>query len=277
MPQRPIRNLIAGQKILTAPKETTVSEAARLMKKMSVGAVMVVEKEKLIGIVTERDVLFRVLAESRDPTTTRLAEVMTAKPQTIGPDRPFGHALHLMYESGFRHVPVVEHGRPVGMVSARDALGPELQEFEAELQRKTQIGEILSGLADQHRGRNLPAFGRQDVEGAAHRRRIHHFEPDSRIGQRSHEARMREAQRRAGAEQRDHGLERSHGGEIGFGQRIESAGSPAGDDPLGGHEDVLAVLDHAESHMIRTVAGEHIAFGRVEVELHRGLCVAASP
>jgi CBS domain-containing protein len=143
MPQRPIRNLIARQKILTAAKETTVNEAARLMKKMNVGAVMVVDKEKLIGIFTERDVVFRVLAENRDPKTTRLAEVMTAKPQTIAPDRPFGHALHLMYESGFRHVPVVEHGRPIGMVSARDALGPELQEFEAELQRKTQIGEIL--------------------------------------------------------------------------------------------------------------------------------------
>ena len=143
MPQRPIRSLIARQKILTAAKETTVSEAARLMKKMNVGAVMVVEKEKLIGIVTERDLVFRVLAESRDPKTTRLADVMTAKPQTIDPDRPFGHALHLMYESGFRHVPVVEHGRPVGMVSARDVLGPELQEFEAELKRKTQIGEIL--------------------------------------------------------------------------------------------------------------------------------------
>ena len=143
MPQRPIRELIARQKILTAAKDTTVSEAARLMKKMSVGAVMVVEKEKLVGIFTERDVVFRVLAENRDPKTTRLAEVMTAKPQTVAPDRPVGHALHLMYESGFRHVPVVEQGRPIGMVSARDALGPELQQFESELQRKTQIGEIL--------------------------------------------------------------------------------------------------------------------------------------
>jgi len=143
MPQRPISSLIAHQKILTVAKETTVSEAARLMKKMKLGAVMVVEKEKLIGIFTERDAVFRVLAENRDPKTTRLAEVMTAKPQTIGPDRPFGHALHLMFESGFRHVPVVDHGRPIGMVSARDVLGPELQEFEAEVQRKTQIGEIL--------------------------------------------------------------------------------------------------------------------------------------
>ena len=49
----------------------------------------------------------------------------------------------MMYESGFRHVPVVEHGKPIGMVSARDALGPELQEFESELERRQHIGEIL--------------------------------------------------------------------------------------------------------------------------------------
>jgi CBS domain-containing protein len=143
MPQRSLRVLISGQKILTVPKETTVREAARLMKKMRVGAAMVVAKEKLIGIFTERDALFRVLAEGRDPMTTQLADVMTSKPQAISPDRPFGYALHLMYEGGFRHVPVVENGRPIGMVSARDALGPELQQFAAELERKTQIGEIL--------------------------------------------------------------------------------------------------------------------------------------
>jgi len=143
MPERSIRTLIAGQKILTVPGETTVREAAQLMKKMRVGAAMVVAKHKLIGIFTERDALFRVLAGGRDPSTTHLSDVMTAKPQTVTPDHPFGYALHLMYEGGFRHVPVVENGRPIGMVSARDALGPELQQFAEELERKTQIGEIL--------------------------------------------------------------------------------------------------------------------------------------
>jgi CBS domain-containing protein len=144
MPQRPVRNLITKQKILTATAEITVLEAARLMKKKSVGAVMVVDHNgSLVGIFTERDAVFRVLAEGRDPKTTRLADVMTPQPQTIAPEKPFGHALLMMYESGFRHVPVVEDGKPVGMVSARDALGPELQEFESELQRRTRIGEIL--------------------------------------------------------------------------------------------------------------------------------------
>jgi signal-transduction protein with cAMP-binding, CBS, and nucleotidyltransferase domain len=144
MPQRPIRSVIAKQKILTATAEITVTDAARLMKKKSVGAVMVVKDNgRLAGIFTERDAVFRVLAEGRDPKTTRLSDVMTPQPQTITPEKPFGHALLMMYESGFRHVPVVEDGKPVGMVSARDVLGPELQEFESELQRRTRIGEIL--------------------------------------------------------------------------------------------------------------------------------------
>ncbi|HEX7273891.1 MAG TPA: CBS domain-containing protein [Casimicrobiaceae bacterium] len=143
MPWRPISSLIPGQRILTVPKETTVREAAQRMRDLKVGAAMVVAKEKLIGIFTERDALFRVIAEGRDPATTPVGSVMTRKPQTISPDRPFGHALHLMYEGGFRHVPVVEDGRPIGMVSARDALGPELEDFESDLERKTRIGEIL--------------------------------------------------------------------------------------------------------------------------------------
>ena len=144
MPQRPIRSIIAKQKILTATAEITVAEAARLMKKKSLGSVMVVKDNgRLAGIFTERDAVFRVLAEGRDPKTTRLSDVMTPQPQTITPEKPFGHALLMMYESGFRHVPVVEDGKPVGMVSARDVLGPELQEFESELQRRTRIGEIL--------------------------------------------------------------------------------------------------------------------------------------
>lgn len=144
MPQRPIRSIIEHQQILLAASKTTVSEAARLMQKAQVGAVMVVdERGRLAGIFTERDAVFRVLAPGRDPATTRLAQVMTKKPLTVHPDKPVGHALHMMYENGFRHVPVVENGRPVGMISARDALGPELKEFETDVERREHIGEIL--------------------------------------------------------------------------------------------------------------------------------------
>ena len=143
MPHRTIRDLIGSQTILTASAETSVSEAAGLMKRTNVGAIMVVEGGRLVGIFTERDALFRVIAEAREPHATRIAEVMTRNPQTIDPDKPLGHALHMMYEGGFRHVPVVENGRPLGMVSARDALGPELDAFESELAQREHIREIL--------------------------------------------------------------------------------------------------------------------------------------
>jgi len=144
MPQRPIRSLIAGRTILTTAADTTVANAADLMRNKSVGAVMVVSEDgRLAGIFTERDALFRVIAERRDPATTPLRDVMTRDPRTIAPDRPFAHALLMMYDGGFRHVPVVEHERPIGMVSARDALGPELEEFDSEIERRTRIQEIL--------------------------------------------------------------------------------------------------------------------------------------
>ena len=146
MPQRPIRSVIERKTkgMVLAPAATTVSHAAQMMQKANLGALMVVDADgKLTGIFTERDALFRVLAPGRDPTKTKLAQVMTKNPRTVAPEKPFGYALHMMYESGFRHVPVVEKGRPVGMVTARDALGPELKEFESDIELREHIGEIL--------------------------------------------------------------------------------------------------------------------------------------
>ncbi|MDQ5849527.1 MAG: CBS domain-containing protein [Pseudomonadota bacterium] len=143
MSQRPIREIIENQKPVTAPGGISVAEAARLMKRHGIGAILVVKGGELKGIFTERDALLRVMAAGRDPEATKLSEVMTANPRTIGPDRPFGHALHLMYEGEFSHVPVVENGRTLGMVSARDALGPDLQEFISDLDTRARIGEIM--------------------------------------------------------------------------------------------------------------------------------------
>jgi CBS domain-containing protein len=140
---RPIRVIIEDQQPVTAAADITVAAAARLMKEHRIGAILVVQEGRLAGIFTERDALFRVIAEGRDPAATRIAEVMTANPRTIAPDRPFGHALHLMYEGGFRHVPVVDNGRPLGVVSSRDALGPDLQQFVRDLETRNHIGEIL--------------------------------------------------------------------------------------------------------------------------------------
>jgi CBS domain-containing protein len=133
MSLRSLRSIVAGQPPATAEKSATVREAAILMKKEGKGALLVVDGSQLIGIFTERDALFKVIAAGRDPGSTKLAEVMTPQPQTLHPDEPFVKALRIMHKQGFRHLPVVEHGRPLGVVSARDALDDDLYELRVDL------------------------------------------------------------------------------------------------------------------------------------------------
>ena len=130
----PVRKVM--REALKAAPDTLVSKAATLMEEKNVGAIMVVEDDKLVGIFTERDVVFRVVARGLDPQTTPVAEVMTRGPLTVDPDTPFGYALVVMQENGFRHLPVVQDGRPVGIVSSRRAMDPELEEFVSETRRR---------------------------------------------------------------------------------------------------------------------------------------------
>ena len=136
---QPIRDVMEQDKLLTAPPQTTVSKAAKLMAKRKVGAIMVVDDRHLVGIFTERDAVFRVIARDLDSHTTRLVDVMTREPITITPDNSFGYALLVMHENGFRHVPVMEDGKLVGVVSARNALDPDLEEFVSESERRKHI------------------------------------------------------------------------------------------------------------------------------------------
>ena len=144
MPNRTLRQVVEGQTLISAPADTTVRAAAITMAGHKIGAIVVVDDQgRLAGLFTERDVLNRVVAQGLDPDSTQLSTVMTADLQTASPDKPLAHALHMMFEGGFRHVPVVEDGRPVGMVSARNALGLEIQQFEKELEDRDHIAEIL--------------------------------------------------------------------------------------------------------------------------------------
>jgi CBS domain-containing protein len=139
MLNEPVRSVMGRKPLVVAEPDASVSAAAGLMAQHEVGAVLVVEDGRLVGIFTERDIVFRVVAQGRDVLATRLAEVMTPAPVTVAPNETFGYALLLMHENGFRHVPVVEEGKPVGIVSARNALDPELEEFESEARRRTGI------------------------------------------------------------------------------------------------------------------------------------------
>lgn len=140
MSKRNIGDVVAGRTLVSAEKQMTVREGCRLMTEKTIGALLILEDQKILGIFTERDALNKVLSAGLDPDKTTLAEVMVPKPQTITPDKPLAYALYMMSEGGFRHVPVVdEDGAPIGMVSARDALGQDLVELERELKHQEEL------------------------------------------------------------------------------------------------------------------------------------------
>ncbi len=138
---QPIRSIMERRKFLTAPPTMSVREASEMMAKKQVGAVLVVEQGRLLGIFSERDAVFRVIARGLDPQATKLVQVMTREPKTVKPSNTFGYAMTLMHENGFRHLPVIEDGKPIGIVSARSALDPDLEEFVCEERRRKRFKE----------------------------------------------------------------------------------------------------------------------------------------
>jgi CBS domain-containing protein len=105
---------------VTLPPAATVQQACQAMHQHRIGAVMVVDEDQhLLGIFTGRD-LVRLLAEGRNPAHTHLRAVMTKDPSHLSPGHNAADAMRLMHDGGFRHVPVVEQGRVVGVVSHGD-------------------------------------------------------------------------------------------------------------------------------------------------------------
>lgn len=136
MLSQPIGTLDDTGHVVCASPHTSVAEAAALMLANRVSAVVVLEGGSLAGIFTEHDIVSRVIAPGRDAAVVQLHEVMTREPLSTGPETTLGHALVLMHERGIRHLPVVRDGQTVGMVCARDALDPELEDFIAEEVRR---------------------------------------------------------------------------------------------------------------------------------------------
>ena len=137
-----VRNVMRKAKPLRVTPGALVSKAARLMARHHAGAILVMESERLLGIFTERDVLVRVVAAGLDADETRVEDVMTAGPQTIDADKAFGYALIIMHEKGFRHLPVVEGDKVIGIVSSRSALDPELEDFVSEAERRKHLAQL---------------------------------------------------------------------------------------------------------------------------------------
>ncbi|GAB4373396.1 MAG: CBS domain-containing protein [Kiloniellaceae bacterium] len=136
MHRKVVPDIVSQQKIELLSAATTVRDAARNMAERHIGAVLIGEGGRLSGIFTERDLLIRVVARGLDPDSTRLKDVMTPDPDTVEPDDWATVALERMRASGYRHVPVVEDGVVVGIVSLRDLYAAAKRELEEDLQQR---------------------------------------------------------------------------------------------------------------------------------------------
>ncbi len=123
---------LKGGTVASLGPGATVLEAALLMNERGIGSVIVIDKDRLAGIFTERDVLRRVVAEQRDPATTKLADVMTSPVACAAPHTTLDEIRQVMRERRIRHVPVVNAKRVLGMISIGD-----LNKAEREVQVET--------------------------------------------------------------------------------------------------------------------------------------------
>lgn len=106
--------------LITVPRDATAVDAARAMRDNNIGPVLVVEGDRICGIVTDRDITVEAVAAGRDPSTTKIIDLCTANVQTVSPDTTVDEAVRLMKDNSIRRLPVVEDGRAVGIVSLGD-------------------------------------------------------------------------------------------------------------------------------------------------------------
>ncbi len=111
---------VKGDSVASLPPTATVLEAARLMNERHIGSVLVMEKNRLVGIFTERDVMRRIVAEERSPASTTLREVMTSQVAYAAEHTTLDEIRRVMREKRIRHLPVLEGRTPVGMISIGD-------------------------------------------------------------------------------------------------------------------------------------------------------------
>jgi CBS domain-containing protein len=138
MHRKIIPDIVSGQQICALVASNTVREAAQKMVECNTAAVVILDRNgKLEGICTERDVTRRLVSKGLQADTTTLGQIMTANPDTLAPEDTALDALELMRERNYRHLPVVDNGRVVGMVSIRDLYAAVKVELEENI-RETE-------------------------------------------------------------------------------------------------------------------------------------------
>jgi len=123
-----IRSIVAGRDTVTVDSKTSVLDAARVMSGRHIGAVPVVDGERLVGIFTERDVMARIVAEAREPRATLISEVMSTDLVVTEINETFEACLARMQQARVRHILVLDNGRLAGIVSLRDLMAADLDD-----------------------------------------------------------------------------------------------------------------------------------------------------
>jgi CBS domain-containing protein len=133
-----IRDLMTSNPA-TAQPSSTVAEVAQIMAQEDVGPVPIVDGGRLVGLVTDRDLVIRVIAEGRDPSSTTIGEIASADLVTVQPDTNLSEALQLMAQNQVRRLPVVEGDQLVGIVAQADV---------ARAADEEQTGEVVQQISE---------------------------------------------------------------------------------------------------------------------------------
>ena len=115
-----VHDVIANRSLPSVRAEDTIRAACEVLDHHDVGAVVVVKDGALVGILSERDIVRKFVLQDLDPVSTRVEAIMTSDPLTVGADQGLADAIALLEEGGFRHLPVMMDGQPVGLLSVRD-------------------------------------------------------------------------------------------------------------------------------------------------------------
>ncbi|MBL8336237.1 MAG: CBS domain-containing protein [Rhodoferax sp.] len=145
MSERTVYQSMPHRHVISLGPGATIWEAACVMTKANCGSVLIVDTGgKMLGIVTERDLMTRVLAKAQNPATTLVGDVMTRNPHCVGPDMRVADAVLIMIERGFRHLPVVSPaGKILGVFSVRDALPREVGTAVSMAEFHEQVNDAL--------------------------------------------------------------------------------------------------------------------------------------
>jgi CBS domain-containing protein len=145
MAERTVFQSCSKKHVLSLPPHASVYDAACAMTRANCGSVLIMEPpDRLLGILTERDLMTRVLAKAVDAKATVVTAVMTPGPLCVPPETTVADAVLVMLERGFRHLPIVEPGgRILGVFSIRDAMPRELSTAISQAEFNEQVNDAL--------------------------------------------------------------------------------------------------------------------------------------